>query len=150
MPDRLRRALRAVVAGKADWPLYVFGATGTGKTRGVLCLVDRVPGSRWFDMRTLLDDVYNTDAHTWRSLREPGLVVIDEVGTRGDDRFGREYDALLFAGSLREDKPTIWISNLSAERLKDQHDDRIWSRLCSGTKVPVDGDDRRFTAGPDQ
>jgi len=51
VPQALRDTFRALVSGRAPWPLYLWGPAGTGKTSAALVLLDHCgptpPGGEW-------------------------------------------------------------------------------------------------------
>jgi len=121
----------------------VTGRTGTGKTCAALALMDRVPCSVYVTAERLADDAYARGATIWAVAREALLVVVDEVAARGQES-DRAYLAIKAMADLRESRPVIWISNQGHEGIRHVYDDRVFSRLCSGTVVELIGEDRRF------
>jgi DNA replication protein DnaC len=138
----LARHLRDLAAGRAEWPLYLWGGAGTGKTCAALWLLDQVPWSLYVDLERLADIAYDRHAALWEDAPTYHLAVVDEIGLRVLDS-DREYLALKRMADLREMAPTIWISNLSPGQLRQTFDDRIYSRICSGSVVHLTGPDRR-------
>lgn len=141
IPPALRRVLSELLDGMARWPLYLYGPAGTGKTFAAIWAANQVPDSAYLMLDELTDAIWNHEHLCWHVLRERALVVVDEIGLRGLDR---EYLAVKRAADLRDMRPSIWVSNLSPEQLSVAYDDRIYSRLCCGTVVSVDGTDQRF------
>jgi chromosomal replication initiation ATPase DnaA len=130
------------------WPLYLYGDTGVGKTCAALWLMDQVPDSAYVTQYAFRRNVYAQDAWIWDIAKTSRLVVIDEVGTVSQSEDGwtwaREKEAVKRFADLRDVKPTVWLSNKSPDELRELYDDRIHSRLCSGTVVLLTGPDHRF------
>jgi len=130
------------------WPLYLYGDTGVGKTCAAKWMLNQVPKSAYLTHFGLRQRAYLPEALIWTIARTYNLVVIDEVGTASQEEDGygwkREKDAVKRFADQRGGRATIWLSNKSAEELLQLYDDRIHSRLCSGTVVHLTGPDRRF------
>lgn len=145
------------------WPLYLWGATGRGKTcAAAIAYALWRPTAFWSSLTELCDTlkVYNfnqtqmvqtrsgsielTHSGFWKKLTTSDLVVIDEIGTR--DATAHRYDALLRLLDARIGRPLILTSNLdpsSPSGLGTVYDARILSRIMSGTLLEVRGHDRR-------
>lgn len=137
--------LRGLVIGEIRWPLFVYGEAGAGKTRAALSLCDHVPSAYYLTAEQICTEILDRrDFVTWRYLRDYSLVVVDELGTRqnpGD----LEYTAVKRVADEREDRATIYISNVGPDELPKAYDDRIASRVLCGTVFHlVDGDRRRI------
>lgn len=143
VPEEFRGLLRALAQGKERWPLYVWGPPGAGKSCGSLCLVDRVPPIRIYG--AVEDYVSWVLAKDWRwsAIEEARLVVVDELAQRSSPT-PLEVEVLRRLADWREHRPSIWIGNHPPERIRDAYDDRLYSRVCSGTTYELVGDDRRF------
>jgi hypothetical protein len=164
----LDAALRALVAGEAAWPLFVHGNAGTGKTCGLLCLVDHCPGAVYHTASSLCSALIDAQQGrlTWRaagSLWDRGaaatgtahpeqlwawlarrpLVVLDELGSR-DRVSDHHYDAVKRVLDERHGKPLAVASNHPLAALAKLYDDRVASRLAAGTVVRLQGRDRRL------
>ena len=155
IPDGLRSRLYLLAAGERNdsmnvfgWPLYLYGPTGIGKTCAALWLVDQNPTSAYLTTDKLVDEVYQQESIVWQTATEWLLLVVDEIGSRSKDEDGyawqREKAAVKRMADLREYLPTVWISNKPPEDVRRLYDDRIYSRLCSGTVIRMEGPDRRF------
>lgn len=140
----LRAVFRGLVTGELRWPLYLWGAVGTGKTLAALCLCDHVPDARYVTVEKLADTVVSKDEGEWNRLRENRLVVLDELGARQRDT-DLHYTAIQRLADLRERKRSVavYVSNLSVAQLAALYDDRIASRLSCGTEFELKGADRR-------
>lgn len=148
-------SIRNVVSGKAWWPLVMIGTTGSGKTRAALCLADVAGASAYAEFSTLCDWARMAQAGTlqystghpkssvelWREWENANLGILDELGIRARAS-DFQYETLKRAIDAREEKPAIYISNLSLEELAQVYDDRIVSRLGCGTVLMMTGDRR--------
>ncbi len=145
VPEQLKCALRGLLRGKLPWPAYVFGPAGVGKTCAALLVHDTVPEAFWADAELLAEHAYEAESWPWRFAARAQLVIVDEVGCRS--RYSeREYLAIKRMADQchRLAIPALWVSNLSPEQLRQHFDDRVFSRICCGTVVPVKGKDQRF------
>jgi DNA replication protein DnaC len=144
-PDLLD-VLRRLVGGKLDWPLFLYGEAGVGKTRAALALCDHVPFSYYLTAERICGEILGgTDYITWRYLKDYNLVVMDELGTR-QNAGDLEYTACKRVADEREDKPAIFISNVAPNDLVTVYDDRLASRiLCRTVYHLIDADRRRTT-----
>ena len=90
-----RAALRALVAGKQPWPLFLHGPAGRGKTCAGLCLLDYAGGLYWTmpDFLALLIRATKGQEHgasgqtvhmagIWKEVESTSLLVLDEIGAK--------------------------------------------------------------------
>lgn len=152
----LVNVLKACSYGNMRWPLYLNGPPGTGKTcAGILM---HIMFSGWIgscmELCGLHDDSkinrlvsatgskYNQREwwHHWRSMP---LTVVDEIGLRSDS--DARYETIFTALEDRGGAPSIYISNLPMDAIREVYDRRITSRLEGGTVFVLDGPDRRVT-----
>ncbi len=144
------------------WPLYLWGATGVGKTCGAaaayalwkqpaafMSLTEHCDILKGFNVNqtqlvpTALGKVELTLTGYWDRLRKMGLVVVDEIGTR--DATPQRYDALLRLLETRHGRPLIVTGNIEpTASLATVYDERVQSRILSGCLLQVMGDDRRL------
>ena len=161
---KLVAVFRKLAIGEARWPLYLWGPSGTGKTRAALALCDFV---RWADYYTIdsvievlkgernetqcqfelqADDCgFQHESHVRRSCGNLDLAVFDELGAQSANEF--HYRAVRWLADRRDERPgreAIYTSNCSPEELQAVYDDRICSRVLCGTVFELVGDDRRF------
>ncbi len=155
-PD-LAQVVRDLLTGRADWPLFLHGPVGTGKTRAVLCLADAVGGGvEYVTLSKAINDIIAASRGTlhdaigkvtvqrwWRQWEDAKLSILDEIGTR-TKATDVEYDHLKQLLDAREGKPAVVISNLDPDGMEQAYDARIASRLCMGTVYELAGNDRRI------
>ena len=164
----LEDGLRRLVAGEADWPLFVHGPAGTGKTCACLCLLDHCDGGVYHTAASLCSVLIEAQQGrlTWRFagavnaaaavawhrvvteqfwgwLGRAPLVVLDELGSR-DKVTDHHYDAVKRVLDERHGKPLAVASNHPLAALAKLYDDRVASRLAAGTVVRLQGRDRRL------
>ena len=133
----------ALAHGRERWPLFLYGPTGRGKTCAAVWLCDRVPYSVYTTADRAAQWLLRRDDSIWQTYREAPLLVIDELGLRSCDS-DLEYVAVKRLADCREHLPAIWISNHDPRRIAEIYDERIYSRICSGTWYCLEGEDRRF------
>jgi len=154
----LREAVRACIAAKSPWPLFLHGRAGTGKTCCALCLLDYSGGEYWTAARLCEDlvaaqfgrlqnkaeggtaNVY--PEQLWRRIQIAPLMVLDELGTT-ERPSGAHYDTVKRVLDERQDRPLLVLSNLDIKGIDTLYDERISSRLGAGTIVQLRGRDRR-------
>lgn len=160
IPDHVRRAIRGCLTGETNWPLFLHGPAGTGKTCAALCLLDHV-GGEYFTVGDLCEKLNQSamgrlewsregrggtlwpDRFRLIYLSQPVLLVLDELGLR-DTVSDAHYESVYRAVELRMGRPFVVISNHPLERLEKIYDARTVSRLGAGTLVEVSGADRRL------
>lgn len=174
----LRATFRDLVSGRKAWPLYLWGAAGTGKTSAALALLDfygpKPDGTLSPEIRDWLRGFIEVrfiprvrigadkSGYTWsrnglsgdvrwpdleRSLNVAQLVVFDEIGV-GREANDFRLDTLIEVLNARAGdpvKPFIVTSNLPpSEVARVVYDDRVASRILSGTVFRLEGPDRRM------
>ena len=163
VPAELVQAFADCTAGDAAWPLFTFGAVGTGKTCAAAYLCDRVAGRCAFrDFADLCaehqdakfgrliwsgthSETHVSPGEFWDDWRRYALCVVDEIGAR-DTVTDHQYETLKRAVDGRYGLPLMLISNIDLDRLARVFDDRIASRCAAGTVVRIEGEDRRIHA----
>lgn len=148
----LRACLRELVGGRAPWPLFLYGVPGSGKTCAVLALCDWCAGSSIY--RTA-DQQADMIAEEWREERtdafrgvdSAALVVLDELGLRVKDTdLGyRAVKEVCDRRTVGKQCGTVYVSNVRPEEISAVYDDRIASRILSGTQFETAAVDRRFS-----
>lgn len=167
----LRETIKQLVNGILPWPLFMHGPPGVGKTCAALCLLDRCyslgivtfeKDGKWFGAQDQPGGIYKTSQEvcdalfgefgrkgkpvterTWKEWTASRLTVLDEIGARekvGDFVYNTTKQLI----DVRAGKPLIVISNLDLKALSVLYDDRLTSRLGSGTVVKLEGEDRRL------
>jgi len=160
----LWRHMLDLCEGKLEWPFYLYGGVGSGKTCAALCLVDRIEKAQfwtmpdfinhfesvkqgnvqWYDVGT--GDVMSTK-RWWNEVASWPLLVLDDVGLR-DVSNENHRETLWLALLAREEKPLICTSNHNPNALLGVYDDRVHSRICCKTVFDLRGRDRRFDPAP--
>ena len=162
VPSAVREAIRYCQVENI-WPLYIWGPTGTGKScAAAVAYRQWKPSATWMSLSEMCDllkafgvspiqtiqsggqAVEITLAKFWTRLRDQGLVVIDEIGTR--EATAHRYDAFRDLLEIRKGKPLIVTGNISPDGgLAGLYDDRIESRIAAGVLLEVKGQDRRLS-----
>jgi DNA replication protein DnaC len=138
------------VSGIDPWPLLIRGNTGTGKSCAALCLLDLVWSGSIYTVGEACDavmgngDGQDPKGQLARRLSEHHLIVLDEIGERvnvGD----LEYTTVKRVLDTREKygKALVLITNHDKDVLRHKYDDRIVSRMWSGTVYVMNSGDRR-------
>lgn len=158
--QNLRDSLRQLVLGQINWPLFIYGCAGTGKTCAALCLLDYCGGEYWtasslcsaliessqgrlFHQGEAGRDRYRVyPEQLWSTIRRSSLVVLDELGIRQVS--DHHYESVKRVIDDRDGRPLITISNHGIAEIAQLYDDRVASRLAAGTIVQVLGRDQRL------
>lgn len=155
----LRATIRSLIVGEQPWPLFLNGPAGCGKTCAALCMLDYATGE-YFTAAGLCATLIQAQqgqlswshegrngplwpAMVWKRVATAMLVVFDEIGARervSDYHYETVQQLLDERGGL----PLVCISNLDEQGIARIYDDRILSRLASGTVVRLDAKDRRI------
>lgn len=138
----LRQLFFALASGQRPWPLYLHGDIGHGKTRAVLAFCDRVVTARYWSVDSLMDAIVCREApwHGWQT----DLAVLDELGLpRAGNAAEFDYSAVKQFLDWRECRPAIYVSNLAPTGIYRLYDDRLESRVTSGTVYRLLDRDRR-------
>ena len=139
-----------LVAGSRPWPLYLWGPCGTGKSCAAAVLCDYTRGLYW-SMDEIVDELFESyrgsgsgATSLWGDVASPPLAVLDEIGGRAVS--DTVYGAVKHFWESRQKRGgvAVYCSNLSPDALADAFDDRIASRLLSGTVLELSGKDRRL------
>ena len=162
VPAVFSDAFNRAAEGSGDWPLLAFGSVGSGKTCAALLAVEWAGRSCYVTVSDLCRMLIEAgqglsfEAHphgcggykryerdVWRDWEDANLAVLDELGAR-DKVSDHHYETVKRAIDLRLDwgKPLLVCTNLSLEQLSRCYDDRISSRLASGTIIELTGDRR--------
>ena len=141
---------RALVLGQAAWPLFLHGRAGGGKTCAALALCD-ITISSYQDVESLCDRTMACPEEmpgVWQEIKERPVAVLDEIGCR-ERVTDLHYSVVKRFSEERERSgqiASIFVSNMSPDRLAELYDDRIASRLLAGTHFNLDSPDRRQQA----
>lgn len=161
-PD-VRKTIRGLITGQLPWPLFLHGPAGVGKTLASLCLVDLVESAfyhtteEWVALAINVDrgkqvwraeggDVTVTPPMLERRYRGAALVVLDELATRGQVA-DWHYEKVKALVDWRSRLPFVVISNTGIAGVEKIYDDRLASRISSGTVLELPGSDRRLHGG---
>lgn len=155
----LADCIAELVAGRLEWPLYLYGPVGTGKTCAALLLCDAVGGGCLYysvddaaEQRiAAMKGLLYCDAtgsrihpHQWRARwRGAALGIVDELGIRSEPS-AYEYEVVKLLIDTRKGKPLLLIANHPPDRLASLYDQRLASRVSEGTVFELGGSDRRI------
>jgi len=145
----LVQIFRDLVSSQIEWPLFLHGSIGAGKTRAALCLCDFADTASYWSIDRVASIEIGHDDETknqmWRDVGRKDLVVLDEIGQR--EKIGDLHSTTLqrFMDDRENNNHSVavYISNVPPGELENLYDDRIVSRLLAGTVFHLDGDDRR-------
>jgi chromosomal replication initiation ATPase DnaA len=139
--------LNDLAHGKARWPLFLFGPAGGGKTCAALALADIVETASFATCEDLAEaTMKGQDAAIWYAVKAKHLAILDELGAR-ERVTDLGYSVVKRFADLREQhakRVAIYISNVAPEAIAKLYDDRIASRVLSGTCFHLQGADRRL------
>lgn len=143
----LLKTFRSLVAGQDPWPLFLHGEPGVGKTSAALAVADITATASYHGCEELADLTMSRPSDEmkalWDRIAGKDLAILDELGTR--ERISDlAYTVVKNFSDRREGMPTIFISNVRPEQLRELYDKRIESRLLCGTVFELAGQDRRF------
>lgn len=143
--EQLKTVFRQLANGERDWPLFLHGNTGAGKTGAALALADFVELAFYAELDQLCTDVMKGDVN-WDLIGWAELAILDEIGMRLKST-DLHYATVKTFWERRERRGqrSIYISNVPPNRIAEIFDDRIADRLLPGTVIEVTGDSRRFT-----
>lgn len=129
---------------KAGRCLLLLGKTGTGKTHLAAAIADRVIRTHgviavYVTVSTILQHIKGsygngeyTEREAFEHLTEPDLLIIDEVGATKQTEFEQATLFQVINGRYEDQRPTIVVSNLSPEGLKEAVGERCIDRLREG------------------
>jgi DNA replication protein DnaC len=123
--------------------LIFTGKPGTGKThlavgiaRKVMELSGTAMYTRVIEIAQAVKETYSgngkSERQVIRDFAQPDLLIIDEVGRQFGSDAEKMYLFEVINARYEECKPTIVISNLGVERLKEYVDDAAIDRLREG------------------
>ena len=135
---------------QSEWPLYIHGRPGTGKTCLAALLYSaflRQPIWRRADEMLIEIGTSRSDGYAVlkEKLRKSPCVFLDDLGVRPPTEAMTQ--ALFDLMELRARKPLVIISNHTPDALAKIYDERIVSRITAGTTLEIAGADRRVGQG---
>jgi len=166
--ETVKNVFRELLRGEREWPLFIHGIPGTGKTCAALALSDylhpeEVQYTTASDLASRYMDSWKAEKKfDWSAFgayreipnelapRSPAkrigsmLVILDELGTRMNVS-DTHYECVQKVLDMREGWPLIVISNKAVSGIAALYDARIASRCASGTVVELKGKDRRLS-----
>ena len=147
--------ITACTLGLQSWPLYIWGEAGSGKTCAALLVCDWAGRAVYYTQADLCNELIaaGNGSHTWtgaykmtvpeiwRAWERANVTVLDELAERTTVS-DYQCEVVKRAIDLRENKPSIVISNRSIAEIANIFGDPIASRLGGGTSVKCKGDRR--------
>ncbi len=139
-PGQERVKKRFMDLEQGSFNIIATGNVGTGKTMLSCCLLEQIRGKRSGKMIRLIEmirvlketwrkDSQQTERDVIRSLVDLDILIIDEVGIQ----FGSETEALflfdVINGRYDKMRPTVMLSNLGIDALKQSLGERIIDRM---------------------
>ena len=164
----LQKTLIKVIA-EDNFPLYLFGDQGRGKTCASACLYASFPVShhkipRWFRTSRIIRDIQSCRTNPKRTVlwyvgadrtpvylgekqivekvRDSPIVFFDDVGIR--DASESVCEIFLELLDARAGRKTVFTGNNPPDELSKIYDGRIASRILSGSCICLKGKDRRI------
>lgn len=131
-----------LAAGKARWPLLIWGPVGSGKSYAGLAFCDLIRHPRFSTLEQECDAVMRRES---RSYDPDELIVLDEIGERskvGDLQYAT-LKGTLDHREFQHQRIGLYISNLSPGEIGEMFDDRVASRLTAGSVFRLEATDRR-------
>ena len=120
--------------------LIMVGRTGTGKTHLSCAVAKNVLNKRKYARYITSEDMANEIANAWKKaddseaaaiyrFTDTDLLILDEYGLhdRHENRLQLVHKVLYARYDAK--KPTMLISNLTVQQLKEDLGDRLWSRF---------------------
>ncbi len=144
-----------------DRDVFMFGPVGTGKTHAMAALVRKYIYEGYECYRINFDDfcvqvrstmgpvATETEWDMIRPLKDVDKLFIDDLGLRSKQETDFAYVTLYSILNKRQERrlPTFISSNKDIERLGQQFDMRIASRLSTAEIIELKGKDRRQGKG---
>lgn len=131
---------RAVQTGEG---LLLWGKVGTGKTCLAACvansLLEQEVAVRMVTLSAVMNYGFDGRQEYMQRLCSCPLLILDDLGSERDTKFGLETVFELIDGRLLNRKPLIVTTNLTLEEMKHPKNtdlERIYDRLLSVT-VPI-------------
>jgi DNA replication protein DnaC len=151
--DQLRamlKRLNSLSHDESEWPLYIHGKPGTGKT----CIAALIYGAykrrpMWRRADELLIEIGTSRADGYAALKEKlqksPCVFMDDLGVRQPTEAMTQ--AMFDLMELRARRAMVIVSNHTPDALAKIYDERIVSRITAGTTLYIGGKDQRVGKG---
>lgn len=157
----LRQILASAVANN-QWPIYLHGIQGCGKTSAAACMYRSFAGNaRWILLEEFVRQIlrcrqegrveifspvtgesyWRTESQWMRLVSQAQLLCIDDIGLRQPTEAA--YEVVFNLINSRHGKRTIYTSNLTPEAFTRVYGKRIASRVLSGMVIESIGVDLR-------
>ena len=147
---RLCEVFRKLATGEENWPLFIFGEPGVGKTCAALALCDVIETAAYLTTEELCDRTMAQPAgevqEMWETIGQKHLAVLDEIGCR--ERVTHLHYSttkrFLDVRELEASRVGIYISNVQPDDIGRLYDRRIASRMLAGVCFHLKDRDRRY------
>jgi len=121
-------------------PILMLGAVGTGKTHLACAVANEVIKKGYSALYMTLNEAVLLMTESWkkggeseikilRRFCEADLIILDEIGCQRNSDISLSIITAIYDALNRELKPTISLSNLSAEQVCQNLTPRIYDRL---------------------
>lgn len=149
VPADLFRKLSEAGQGKIDWPLFISGPSGIGKSCAALVLADHST-SAGYAFAQSLPSIRIEDRDKWSGLIRRKLLIVDELARSTEEVSPIHRTSLQLLLDEREGEgnvANIFIANALPDKVYEIYGEKLESRMCSGTLLVSTGEDRRFSCG---
>jgi DNA replication protein DnaC len=136
--------------------LLLLGPTGVGKSHTVYGAIRQLAQTglltNWKfctapDLYGGLRPRFGVDAeHQFQEILSASLLVVDDLGAARSTEWVEEINYRLVNTRYEQQKPTIYVSNLTNPQLREVLPERVASRLADCRRIAMKGPDRRRAA----
>jgi len=135
--------------------IYLFGDAGSGKTHTMFALFNRADASqdygvwRFWSVPDFLSDIKSsfddkTDGDPMKLAKEAHVLILDDIGAEKATEWSTGILFELIDYRYRENKITLYSSNIDLDKMSEVLGDRITSRIRGSTRaIRLFGKDRR-------
>lgn len=151
--ENIPKDIKDKLSGLKEKGLYIWGGCGSGKTyvcysvfkegktRGMNIMVRNFPL-----MLNQIKGKDNLNDEVRDIANYEGILIIDDIGAEKMSEWVAETLYIIINTRYENCSPTIFISNLSLQKLEEVVGDRIPSRISEMCEViKLDGKDKRLT-----